>query len=383
MNILFLVYHGLHADSGISKKILSQVKGLKEAGHEVATCTYFIDGQGHRVREIDGQRIADYGRGRLAPLRKRCSYGSIARWAIAHGTDLVYVRSFHNANPFTIGLFRRLKAAGIRVVMEIPTYPYDAEYANFPLFGKLELWVDKLFRHRLARTCDAIVTFTSEPRIFGQRTICISNGVDFSALPLHHSLPHPRPQGPYTDELHLIGVAEVHYWHGFDRLLRGLEAYYRTERDVRVVFHLVGGMADAERYGSRFAEGILTVIEQAGLQEVVKLHGPLHGEALDAAFAGADMAVGSLARHRTGITRIKTLKNREYAARGIPFIYSEEDEDFDAQPYVLKVPADETPIRIEDLVEFYTSQAWDSAAIRRSVEKLTWKVQMQKVVEAL
>jgi hypothetical protein len=125
------------------------------------------------------------------------------------------------------------------------------------------------------------------------------------------------------------------------------------------------------------------VIEQAGLQEVVKLHGPLHGEALDAAFAGADMAVGSLARHRTGITRIKTLKNREYAARGIPFVYSEEDEDFDAQPYVLKVPADETPIRIEDLVAFYTSQAWDSAAIRRSVEKLTWKVQMQKVVEAL
>ncbi|MEG2480028.1 MAG: hypothetical protein RSA50_07120, partial [Mucinivorans sp.] len=43
----------------------------------------------------------------------------------------------------------------------------------------------------------------------------------------------------------------------------------------------------------------------------------------DDLFEQADIAIGSLARHRSGITTIKTLKNREYAARGIPFIYSE------------------------------------------------------------
>ncbi len=37
------------------------------------------------------------------------------------------------------------------------------------------------------------------------------------------------------------------------------------------------------------------------------------------------------------IFKIKTLKNREYAARGIPFIYSEIDDDFENMPYIIKV----------------------------------------------
>lgn len=38
-------------------------------------------------------------------------------------------------------------------------------------------------------------------------------------------------------------------------------------------------------------------------------------EELDELFNEADFAIGSLARHRSGIDKIKTLKNREYAAR--------------------------------------------------------------------
>ena len=46
------------------------------------------------------------------------------------------------------------------------------------------------------------------------------------------------------------------------------------------------------------------------------------------------------------------MKNREYAARGIPFIYSETDSDFDNKPYVLKGPADESPTNIQDIIDF-------------------------------
>ena len=58
------------------------------------------------------------------------------------------------------------------------------------------------------------------------------------------------------------------------------------------------------------------------------------GKELDELFDLADFAIGSLARHRSHIDKIKTLKNREYAARGIPFIYSETDEDFDRMPSI-------------------------------------------------
>ena len=56
------------------------------------------------------------------------------------------------------------------------------------------------------------------------------------------------------------------------------------------------------------------------------------------------MGIGSLARHRSGIDKIKTLKNREYAARGIPFVYSETDDDFEHQPYILKAAPDDSPL---------------------------------------
>ena len=47
------------------------------------------------------------------------------------------------------------------------------------------------------------------------------------------------------------------------------------------------------------------------------------GEELNELFNRADFAIGSLGRHRSGIYNIKTLKNREYAARGLAFMYSE------------------------------------------------------------
>ena len=59
---------------------------------------------------------------------------------------MIYVRSFHNANPFTVRLFYRLQKAGIKIAMEIPTYPYDSEYKGFPFFTRCGLQIDRLFR---------------------------------------------------------------------------------------------------------------------------------------------------------------------------------------------------------------------------------------------
>ena len=49
-----------------------------------------------------------------------------------------------------------------------------------------------------------------------------------------------QQQNDTSKELHLIGVAEVHYWHGFDRLVRGLADYYRNNPEYKVYFHIVG-----------------------------------------------------------------------------------------------------------------------------------------------
>lgn len=378
MRILFLVYHGFSEVSGISKKIHCQVKGLRENGHEIRLCYYGFAENGHRCRYVDDEVIQDYGKGKLSGLRQRISYNCIYDYCIRESIEFVYARSFQNANPWLIHLFKRLKKAGIHAVTEIPTYPYDAEFVGFPFLTRLNLKIDQLFRNKLSAQMDAIVTFSDAKEIFGQRTICISNGVDLDSIPLHEPL-------TVNHELHLIGVAEVHYWHGYDRLIAGIGEYYCQQLTAKsqhpdVYFHIVGGVGSSEMYDSLHAPGFHELIERYGIQDHVLFHGQLFGDNLTDVFNQCQFAIGSLARHRSGITNIKTLKNREYATRGIPFIYSEQDSDFDHQPFVLKAPADESPIDISQLIDFVDNIQMSPADIRKSVEHLSWKIQMQRVV---
>lgn len=377
MRILFLVYHGFSEASGITKKIRYQVKALCENGHEVHLCYYGFAENGHRCRYVDDTVINDYGKGSLAGLCQRISYSGIYQYCKQNAIEFVYARCFQNANPFLIHFFKKLNKLGIKSVTEIPTYPYDQEFATFFWKQRIGLKIDQLFRNRLAKEMSAIVTFSDAERIFGQRTIRISNGVDFDSIPIH------QYHVPNDGSIHLIGVAEVHIWHAFDRLIAGIGEYYRKNPNARkVYFHLVGGVHPNERYkANAYHPGLQTIIDKYNIQDYIIFHGQLFGDKLDEIFNQCCFAIGSLGRHRSGITVIKTLKNREYATRGIPFIYSEQDSDFDHQPYVLKAVPDESPIDVDQILSFIDNHVFNPADIRKSVEHLSWKIQMKKVIE--
>ena len=375
MKILYLVYHGFSDESGISKKIHYQVKGLRQNGHEVHLCYYDFDPRGHRCRYVGNKVIADYGTGALAAIRSRTQLDCIYNYCAVNAIEMVYARSFMNANPILVRLFDKLNKRGIKCITEIPTYPYDSEFKGYPLKYKIPLYIDKLFRKALAKKMEAIVTFSNEETIFGKRTICISNGIDLDSIPIHN----PKKQ----NDIHLIAVAEIHYWHGFDRLVAGMGEYYKLNPDARkVFFHVVGWEDDR----GTTSNGYLTVEQTAkkyNIGQYVVNHGKLFGDKLDEVFNQCVFAIGSLGRHRSGITNIKTLKNREYAARGIPFIYSETDNDFEDKPYIIKAPADESPVNIRQIIDFIDTHDVNPSEIRNTVEYLSWRFQMEKVVREI
>ena len=363
---LFIVFHGFDANNGISKKIGYQIKALNACGIHTHLC--YMEESHAKRRIVDGQIIADYGNGLKSKIMKRTEFSSIVKYAIKAQITFVYIRSNHNANPFTISMVKRMKKAGMKVVMEIPTYPYDAEYLSQGM-GK-QIFQDRIFRKRLAKQLDAIVTFSNFNEIFGKKTIRISNGIDFNSIKIKKS--------NTTDSsiINLIGVAEIHPWHGFDRVIKGLAAYYSMPHDIIVKFHIVGYF-----FFAHDEKMFKQIIADNQLEEYIILHGKKHGDELDKIFDECDFGIGSLGRHRVGIDKIKTLKNREYAARGIPFIYSETDEDFDDKKYVLKAPANETPIDINRIIDFYQHLILSPIDIRTSIKHLSWEKQMQKVVD--
>ena len=312
----------------------------------------------------------------LAGLRQRIDFDCIFEYCKQNGIQFIYARCFQNANPWLIRFFKRIKDLGIKSVTEIPTYPYDSEFVGFPFMTRMGLKIDQFFRHRLYQQMNAIVTFSDAEQIFGQRTIRISNGVDMDSIPLH------QYQVPSDGSVHLIGVAEVHYWHGYDRLIAGLGEYYKhTENPRQVFFHIVGGVWKSEMYDSIHAPGFSELMDKYHIRNRVIFHNQLFGDELNHVFNQCCFAIGSLARHRSGITTIKTLKNREYATRGIPFIYSEQDRDFDHQVYILKAVPDESPIDIQMILDFIDHNTFKPQEIRSTVEHLSWKIQMKRVID--
>lgn len=363
---LFIVFHGFDPNNGISKKITYQINALNACGIHTHLC--YMEEKYNKTRMVDGQIIADYGSGLKSKILKRTEFSSIVRYAIKEHITFVYIRSNHNANPFTINMVRRMKKAGMKVVMEIPTYPYDTEYLSQGM-GK-QILQDRIFRKLLAQQLDAIVTFSDADKIFGKRTIRISNGIDFNSIHIK------KTNIADSSVINLIGVAEIHPWHGFDRVIKGLAAYYSKPHDVIVIFHIVGYFFfnnDEAMYKQ--------MISDFHLDQYIILHGKKHGDELDKIFDTCNFGIGSLGRHRVGIYKIKTLKNREYAARGIPFIYSETDEDFEDKEYVMKAPADETAIDISSIISFYRKLTLSPTEIRNSIKDLSWDNQMKKVVD--
>lgn len=370
MKGLFLLFGGFDAYNGISKKIAYQIEALQYFHITMKICHYECFADGSRSWMINEQKLRKWNNTLPYKLRKRIDYSIILKYIKEEKVNFVYWRYFHNANPFLIRFANAIKRLGVKIILEIPTYPYDQEFIHWK--GRIEISIDSLFRHQFCKYVDRIVTFSNDKEIFGRPTIRISNGIDFNKIPLRQTL------HDISKELHLVAVAEIHYWHGYDRLIEGLYRYYQSNPEYKVYFHLAGPIS-----GERERHEVVDAVSNYHLEEYVHLYGPLHGEALEELFNKGDFAIGSLGRHRSGITHIKTLKNREYAARGFAFSYAECDDDFDTMPYVLRQPADESPIDIQGIIDFCKKQALSPQAIRNSIKHLSWNEQMKKVVDYL
>lgn len=373
MKALFISFNGYSAYNGISKKKLAQIKGFRACGVDIGNCYFMVRSDQHRVWMLDDTILVDYGKGILARLKQLICFGPIIQIALTKQIDFIYIRHDFNANPFLIRTARFLSRNNVKLILELPTYPYDKEFKNTRLKAKISLWIDMLFRHKYASYMYRIVTYSPKSKIWNKQTIQISNGVDFDLIKLKRS---GKEINSFTS-LNLISVAEVHDWHALDRLIHGMGEYYLTKPTIDVFFHVVGGIGPIEK--TLFNKLVI----RYGLEKQVLFYGPLYDDVLDQIFDIADIGVGSLGRHRSQISYIKTIKNREYAARGIPFFYSEIDEDFEEKEYTMKVPANETPIDIRNVIEFYLTQKMSSQSIRDSILNLSWKNQIIRIVDEI
>ena len=296
-------------------------------------------------------------------------FRKIDRIIASSGFAFIYIRYF-GSDLYFIRFLRKISQAGGKVFLEFPTYPYDRELRPKNLLEKYIFFLDRIYRKKLEKYIYRAISFTFDGSILSMSTIKLENGISMDSVPL-------TPGSDDSSSLHLIGVANVSPWHGYDRILQGLHAYNRQENRKKVTFTLVGN-------GNSLPE-LKLLCTRLGLDEDVIFAGSKAGQALDEEFKNAHLAIGSLAMHRIGLQKGSVLKLGEYTARGFPVVIAYDDFSLrEDVPFVLKIPADDSPVDINRLIEFYDHCRVSPKEIRAYASAhFSWDKKVEKVINAL
>lgn len=372
MKLLFVVYRELTKGVGITKKIQAQSRAFAKNGYTVNLHSYKRLENGEFTSYIDEQEYENYGKGKLViRIKTILNRKNIVKYVIKNQIQVVYIRYEFMADYAFLYFLKLLKKAGVIVVLEIPTFPYDHELKPKSLLSRIYCLMEKKCREKMNKYVDRVITYSDDKFIFKIPTIRISNGIDFEEIPL-------STRNKVIDKIVFIGVANLGFWHGYDRLIYGIKDHIDGGHPITVHFNIIGNGDVAYR------NSLIDLVGKLCLTSYVSFYENTEGEKLNDLFESSHLAIGSLGRHRSGITNLKSLKNVEYAARGIPFIYSEHDANFDDKDYILRVPANDSPINVGELVVFYASIQMQSVDIRDSIEGLlSWKAQIQEVVRSI
>ena len=253
----------------------------------------------------------------------------------------------------------------IRIVIDMPTYPYEQEWRSRAL-GRLLMAFERQKTKLLKDYVDYVLHSGDENDIFGIPTIKMGNGITpYNKTP-------KRSWNP--PEIRLIAVGKWNYWHGLDRIVLGLSKYVsRGGKDVYL--DIIG--EGPER------DSIYRQIKRNGLEDFITLHTSMPSNELEQYFSRATIGVGTLGLFRKGVSIDSSLKHRQYVKQGLPFIYAGMDGDIERnESFVLNVPSDNAPIDISNIVSFVEKYDYHNGANRMDEllrTKLSWKVKVKQI----
>ena len=289
------------------------------------------------------------------------------------GFDCVYWRAAPEL-PAGLSLARQIKKSGTRFIYEYPTFPMSTEKSMSFIRSVYSVY-SKTLRKKIEALTDGFVLIGEDAGgSYNEKpAVNISNGINLEVL-------QPRNPKPDGDTIHILTLASMSYWHGYDRLIRSLAEY---QGEQKVMIHMVGG-----NDGGSIPEW-KALTEELGLQDRVIFHGAKSGPELDEMFDLCDIGVNSLGMYRKGFAVTSELKSREYAARGLPFVCSVDDPALGHtdEPMWLRVSNDDTVPDMNEIVAFALKTRQDEHTVEKlrayAREHLTWESQYRIVFKKI
>lgn len=264
---------------------------------------------------------------------------AIRKYLINHKYDVAYIR-YPIIDFVVFHALKQIRKSCDKVIIEIPSYPLEIEKAN--LKRKALYCIDSILHKKCVYLVDEIFYVGNKSlKIFGCDAIQIPNGIPEKIKELE-STGYSFGNGI----INLICVSNMHPFHGYDRLLKGLAKYYSDgEKKQIVTVTMVGNgscRADYEK-----------IVTDNNITKYVRFTGTLKGEKLTEEYRKASLGISSLGMYRERFEEASSLKTKEYLVRGLPFVYAVNEIGFDESfPYALKLENNSSPVSIDEIVAF-------------------------------
>lgn len=379
MNLFYFVGSGMdkEASLGIYNKIIGQIEALKKCNYKIDLC--YTENDTIIIQDtFDYQTILCE---KVPKKRQRSSKANqllkfVAGYLAGKSYDVAYIRS-GALSYYSLFFFSLIKRYIKLILIEFPTYPYSFEMlSNASRMGLIEktrlfrrVLIDMVVRWVIRAYVDYIVLTIPKNSLWGIPVISIENAINIESVSLRNK---PEP----LEKIRLFAATHIATWQGLDRVVYGLHEYEKRARPSNIVIKIAGGGPQ---------KGFLTdLIKKLHLEDKIIFCGPLKGKLLDELFDEADIAIGSLGRHRQKTNLCSTLKVKEYCGKGVPFIYSNDEPTLTGnEPFALKLAADESPVDFNKVVEFVYETRRDPKIpykMRKFAEDhYDWTVQMKKI----
>lgn len=359
--IIYRVDEADVSNQGVIKKLNGQAKGFIANGWEADTIR--ISG---REILLNKEPIKKISKSKFGSVLFEF-FQSIAKAVDLASYDMLYIRYGLSFAGFT-SFLRKAKenSSKLKIILEFATFPYTEEWTGTK--GLVVKKVDGHYRKKLRKYVDHVVHLGDEKYILGMPCINSENGIDLTDI-------RARKKHSETSAINLIAVGKWQFWHGLDRLVKGISESERRE-EIKLV--IVGEGPENEF--------LQKLVDQNSLEDQIKFVGSKEGKELDDLFDHADVGIGTLGMHRKNITIDSSLKHREYASRGLPFILCAKDKDFSEQDEFIKYYEEtDRAIDIQSLVEFAkNTKKIDPEEIRTFAgTRLSWEAKISKILDGI
>lgn len=310
MNIIYLLDEDISTESGVVKKIKSQISEWERYNIKIKVVSLKSNSLTSAINE---GKVIDKYRGDISFLNKFIKhYKSIRKLdeylETIENIDLIYTR-FIRYSPNLISTLKKHSP----YIIELNTNDIE----EFKLGGKLSYYLNFLTRNFFFNSANGFISVSNELANhknftkFRKPTIVIGNGYNFRNAIIN------TQKFIKVKKFVFIGSPNQP-WHGIDKIIvlaRLLKEYE---------FHIIG-------YDHK------TLSKQFALSENIITYGYLSQEESDKIISNCHIGISTLALHRKNMIEASPLKSRHYLANGLPIILAYEDTDLKENEYILNI----------------------------------------------